>query len=202
MILQAVWQGILTGLVLATFVGPIFFAIIDLGLKGNIKGAFYLAFGTFVSDTLWVLTIYLLARNVDQHSMVFQAMYWIGGSVLTFLGLQNLLTAKGEGKHIDVDHVATKKFFVKGLLINSTNPNIFFFWFGAIMVAVHTYNDNSTLVLTHFFCALLITFSTDFLKGYGASLLRPYVRDSTLKMLSRLSGLILIYFGLKLMFFH
>jgi len=200
--LQAVWQGILTGLVLATFVGPIFFAIIDLGLKGNIKGAFYLAFGTFVSDSLWVLMIYLLARNVDQHSMVFQAMYWIGGSVLTFLGLQNLLKAKGEGKHMDVEHIETKKFFAKGFLINSTNPNVFFFWFGAIMVAVHNYNDNGPMVLTHFFCALLVVFSTDFLKGYGASLLRPYVRDNTLKMLSRLSGLILIYFGLKLMFFH
>ena len=200
--IEAIWQGILTGLVLATFAGPIFFAIIDLGLKGNIKGAAYLAFGTFVSDTLWVSLIYLLARNVDQHSVVFQAMYWIGGSVLTILGLQNLLKAKGEGKHMDVDHVATKKFFVKGFLINSTNPNVFFFWFGAVMVAVRTYSDNGPLVLTHFFSALLVVFSTDFLKGYGASLLRPYISDNTLKALSRLSGLILIYFGLKLMFFH
>ena len=200
--IQAVWNGLLTGLVLATFAGPIFFAIIDLGLKGNIKGAFYLAFGTFISDSLWVLLIYLLAQNVNQHSIVFQAMYWIGGSILTLLGLQNLLKAKGEGKHMDIEHVETKKFFVKGFLINSTNPNIFFFWFGAIMVAVHTYSNSGAMVLTHFFTALLVTFSTDFLKGYGASLLRPYIRDSTVKLLSRLSGLILIYFGLKLMFFH
>jgi hypothetical protein len=45
--LEAIGQGILTGLVLATFIGPIFFAVVDLGLKGNLKGAAYIAFRYF-----------------------------------------------------------------------------------------------------------------------------------------------------------
>jgi threonine/homoserine/homoserine lactone efflux protein len=200
--IQAVWQGILTGLVLATFTGPIFFAIVELGLRDHVKGAAYLAFGTFVSDISTIVLIYLLARNVDHSSVVLQAMYIVGGLVLTVLGLQNLLMAKGETAHIDVEHTGVWKLFARGFLINSTNPNVFFFWFGAVMVAVNTYADRAPLVLVHFISALTIVFSTDFLKGYGASLLRPYIRDNTLKILSRLSGLILIYFGLKLMFFH
>lgn len=199
---EAIWQGILTGLVLATFIGPIFFAVVDLGLKGNVKGAAFIAFGTFVSDVLWVLSIYLLAKQVDKDSILMQGMYIAGGLVLVVLGLQNLLKAKVTETHAEMNQKNMWNLFAKGFLINSTNPNVFFFWFGAVMVAVHKYENQASLVLTHFVSALAVVFSTDFLKGYAASLLRPYINPNTLTYLSRLSGLILVYFGLKLMLFH
>jgi len=201
MMVEAIWQGLLTGLVLATFVGPIFFAVVDLGLKGNTKGAAYLAFGTFISDILTVLLIYAVATNVNRNSPVLKGMYIAGGLVLVVLGAQNLFKAAKE-EHLQLQKQSNWSLFLKGFLINSTNPNVFFFWFGAVMVAVHKYKNEATLVLTHFITALLIVFSTDFLKGYGASLLRPYIRPNTLTYLTCISGIILIYFGLKLMFFH
>lgn len=199
---EAVWQGIVTGLVLATMIGPIFFAVVDLGLRGNTKGAAYIAFGCFVSDILWVLFIYLLAKQADRNSTVLQAMYIAGGLVLLAMGLQNLLKAKVEEVHPETERKNQWDLFVKGFLINSTNPNVFFFWFGAVMVAVKQYANQPPLVLTHFFSALLVVFSTDFLKGYAASFLRPYITQNALTNLSRLSGIILIGFGLKLMILH
>jgi threonine/homoserine/homoserine lactone efflux protein len=200
--LGAVWQGILTGLVLATFVGPIFFAVVDLGLKGNVKGAAYLSLGCFLSDVLWVLFIYFIAIQVPRDSFLLQVMYIVGGSILAVIGLQNLLKAKVVETHLDVSRKKVWTWFGKGFLINSTNPNIFFFWFGAIMAATHKYQDQRQLVLVHFLAALLVTVTTDFLKGFGASLLRPYIKGNTLLYLSRFSGLVLIYFGLKLILFH
>ncbi len=200
--IETIWQGILTGLVLSTFVGPVFFAVVDLGLKGHTKGAAYLAFGTFVSDCTTVLLIYLLAKSIDRSSVILQGMYIAGGSLLVILGLMNILKTTASEQHMAIDKMNLWKLFAKGFLINSTNPNVFFFWFGAVMVAVHTYNNNAKLVLIHFFSALLIVFSTDFLKGYGASLLRPYIRPKMLLYLGRISGAILIYFGARLIFFH
>jgi threonine/homoserine/homoserine lactone efflux protein len=200
--LEAIVQGILTGLVLATFIGPIFFAVVDLGLKGNIKGAAYLAFGTFVSDILTVLLIYVLAKQLEQGSLLLQGMYVVGGLVLVALGLQNLLPSKNRTAHTELVVQNSWSLFAKGFLINATNPNVFFFWFGAVMVAVHRYENRAAHVLVHFFSALLVVFSTDFLKGYAASLLRPYIRENTLGYLSRFSGVVLIYFGIKLIFFH
>jgi L-lysine exporter family protein LysE/ArgO len=200
--LEAVWQGILTGAVLATFIGPIFFAVTDLGFKGNVKGAAYLSIGCFLSDILWVLFIYFIAIQIPNDSLLMQVMYVAGGSILAFLGLQNLLKKKVEETHMDVSQKSHWAWFAKGFLINSTNPNIFIFWFGAIMAAVHKYQGHSHLVLAHFLVALLFTVTTDFLKGYGASLLRPYIKGNTLLYLSRFSGLVLIYFGVKLILFH
>lgn len=199
---EAIGQGILTGLVLATFIGPIFFAVVDLGLKGHVKGAAYIALGTFVSDVLWVLFIYLVAKQIAKDSMLMQAMYVAGGLVLVVLGLQNLLKAKVTETHTAMNQKDMWSLFMKGFLINSTNPNVFFFWFGAVMVAVHQYNNQAALVITHFVSALAVVFSTDFLKGYAASLLRPYIKPNILTYLSRVSGIILIYFGVKLMLFH
>lgn len=199
---HAVWQGALTGLVLATFIGPIFFAIVDLGLNGNLRGAAWLALGVFVSDCLSVSFIYLVARTIDKDSLLLQIMYIAGGCVLLLMGLQNLLKRAQTEEHPDVVHVSMSRLFAKGFLINSTNPNVFFFWFGAVMSAVSHYHGVGAQVLVHFLVALLVVCATDFLKGYGASLLRPYIRPAVLLSLSRISGLILIGFGLKLIFFH
>lgn len=199
---EAIGRGILSGLVLATFIGPIFFAVIDLGLKGNVKGVAFISCGTFVSDVLWVLSIYLAAKQIDKDSALMQGMYLAGGLVLLVLGLQNLLKSKSAESRTAMHLKGMWSLFVKGFLINSTNPNVFFFWFGAVMVAVHQYNNQAQMVLAHFACALTVVFSTDFLKGYAASLLRPYIKPVTLTYLSRFSGVILIYFGIKLMLFH
>ena len=200
--MNAIWQGILTGLVLATFIGPIFFAVVDLGLKGNIKGVASIAFGTFISDIIWVLLIYMFAQQLVPGSALLQAMYITGGLILIGLGLRNLLTAKVTETHTPLAGDNLWGLFAKGFLINSSNPNVFFFWFGAIMVAVHKYEQHTGLVLVHFLSALMVVLSTDFLKGYIASLLRSYLPQNILVLLSRLSGLILIYFGIKLIFFH
>lgn len=199
---EAAWQGAVTGLVLATFIGPIFFTVVDLGLRGNIKGAAAVALGTFISDIIWVLCIYLLAAQADPQSTIIKIMYVAGGLILAGMGLQNLLKARVDETHPDTLHTSNGTLLAKGFFINATNPNVFFFWFGAVMVAVKQYANRPALVLTHFFAALLMVFATDFLKGYAASFLRPYIQQSTLTTLSRLSGLILIGFGVKLIFFH
>ncbi len=135
-------------------------------------------------------------------SLVLQGMYIVGGLILVVLGLQNVVKSKIVESHLDMHHNKPWAFFTKGFLINSMNPNVFFFWFGAVMVAVNTYQNQASFILLHFFCALVVVFSTDFLKGYLASLLRHHIQGNILLYLSKLSGLFLVYFGLKLIFFH
>lgn len=201
--LEAVWNGFLTGLVISTFTGPIFFMLIDLGLKGEVKGALNLALGTFVSDITTVLLIFFVARNFNTNPTILNILYIIGGLVLIVIGLKNIAS-----KHTkkEMHPVLTKKerarLFVKGFLVNSTNPNVFFFWFGVVMVMISKYGDNGTYVLIHMITALSMVLTTDALKGYLASLLKPYIKDKTLFYLEKVSGIIILFFGVKLIFFH
>lgn len=200
--LEAALQGFLTGLVLSTFIGPIFFQVVNLGLNSTLRAVAYMALGTFVSDVLTVLLIYLVAAQLATRAINLNFLYIAGGLVLVVIGLAGIIKKPKKEQQEVLTHKSLMKIFMRGFLINSTNPNVFFFWFGAIMVAVKTYNNQAQYVLTHFAVALLMTLITDFSKGYAASLLKPYITDRIMLNLSRVSGIILIYFGVKLMVFH
>ena len=199
---EAVWQGLLTGLFLSTFTGPIFFMLLNLGINSTVRAVAYLALGTFASDILTVFLLYLVAGKVAGNTVNLNYLYIAGGLVLIAIGLNTIFGKLPKQTNEGQGHSGYGKVFLKGFIINSTNPNVFFFWFGAVMVAVKTYHNNTAQVLTHFGVALSIVLSTDFLKGYAASLLKPYITENLMFILSRISGVVIIYFGIKLMFFH
>ncbi len=199
---EAVWQGLLTGLFLSTFTGPIFFMLLNLGINSTVRAVAYLALGTFVSDMLTVFLLYLAAGKFAEGAVNLHYLYIAGGLVLIAIGLNTLFGKLPKHTNEGQGHTGYRKVFMKGFMINSTNPNVFFFWFGAVMLAVKTYHNNTAQVLTHFGVALSIVFSTDFLKGYAASLLKPYITENLMFILSRFSGLVIIFFGVKLMLFH
>ncbi len=199
---EAVIQGIIMGLILSTFCGPIFFMLINLGITSSLKSVFYLAFGVFVSDmlTIFLLLYAALGSITDLKSL--EILYYFGGAVLIYFGIRNLLKEPVIVEYSEVSQKALNKIFIRGFMINSLNPTILFFWFGAMMLAFSTYHNNKNLVLAQFISGLAVTLFTDCLKGYSAFHLKKYVKPSFLKVLNKISGLIIIGFGLKLIFFH
>ena len=199
---DAVLQGMLMGLILSTFCGPIFFMLINLGLTSSIKSVFYLAFGAFLSDLLIILILLYIALGSIAESQYLNVFYYVGGGILVYFGIRNLLSQPSTLEQNELSQKDLNKVFLKGFMINSLNPNIFFFWFGTMMIAFNTYHNNKDFVLTHFISGLSVSFCTDFLKGFSAFHLKKYVKPGFLKVLNKFSGIIIIGFGLKLMFFH
>lgn len=200
---DAVLQGIVMGLILSTFCGPIFFMLINTGITSSVKSVFYLAFGAFLSDLIIILLLLYVAMNAIAESKYLEALYYAGGSILVYFGIRNLLSTPVMQEQTEsVSQKELNKIFLKGFMINSFNPNIFFFWFGTMMLAFNTYHNDKDLVLTHFVSGLSVSFCTDFLKGFSAFHLKKFVTPFVLKSLNKLSGIIIIGFGLKLIFFH
>lgn len=200
---DAVLQGIVMGLILSTFCGPIFFMLINTGITSSVKSVFYLAFGAFLSDLIIILLLLYVAMNAIAESKYLEALYYAGGSILVYFGIRNLLSTPVMQEQTEsVSQKELNKIFLKGFMINSFNPNIFFFWFGTMMLAFNTYHNDKDLVLTHFVSGLSVSFCTDFLKGFSAFYLKKFVTPFVLKSLNKLSGIIIIGFGLKLIFFH
>jgi threonine/homoserine/homoserine lactone efflux protein len=81
-------------------------------------------------------------------------MYIVGGLILLVLGLQNVFKSKITESHLAMNQDKSWTFFTKGFLINSMNPNVFFFWFGAVMVAINTYHNQASFILLHFFLCI------------------------------------------------
>jgi len=199
---EAIFQGIVMGLILSTFCGPIFFMIINLGITSTLKSVFYLAFGAFLSDLIIVLVLLYVALGSIAELKYLNILYYIGGSVLIYFGTRNLIKKAVIAEQTEVSQKKLNKLFIKGFMINSLNPNIFFFWFGTMMLAFNTYHNDKQLVLIQFISGLSVSLSTDCLKGYSAFHLKKYVTPTFLNVLNKISGLIIIGFGVKLIFFH
>ena len=57
--MEAVWNGVLFGLLLTIFIGPVFFALIQTSVhRGFIYGVF-MALGIALSDAIYVFLAYL-----------------------------------------------------------------------------------------------------------------------------------------------
>lgn len=200
---DAVLQGMVMGLILSTFCGPIFFMLINTGITSSVKSVFYLAFGAFLSDLIIILLLLYVAMSAIAESTYLEILYYVGGAILVYFGIRNLLSNPVMQEQTEnVSQKELNRIFVKGFMINSFNPNIFFFWFGTMMLAFNTYHNDKDLVLTHFVSGLSVSFCTDFLKGFSAFHLKKHVTPIVLKSLNKLSGIIIIGFGLKLIFFH
>jgi threonine/homoserine/homoserine lactone efflux protein len=199
---QAIIQGIIMGLILSTFCGPIFFMLINLGITSPLKSVFYLSFGVFLSDAITIFLLLYVALGSITELKYLEILYYIGGAVLIYFGVKNLIKEPVITDQDDVSSKTLNKIFIRGFMINSLNPTILFFWFGAMMQAFSTYHNDRNLVLVHFISGLTVTLLTDCLKGYSAFHLKEYVKPNFLKILNKFSGIIIIGFGLKLIFFH
>ncbi len=199
---EAVFQGIIMGLILSTFCGPIFFMLINLGITSSLRSVFYLAFGVFLSDTITIFLLLFVALGSISEFKHLEILYYFGGSILIYFGLRNLIKEPVITDEAEVSKKTLNKLFIKGFMINSLNPTILFFWFGAMMLAFNTYHNDKSLVLAQFITGLIVTLLTDCLKGYSAFHLKKYIKPSYIKVLNKVSGLIIIGFGLKLIFFH
>lgn len=199
---EAVFQGIMMGLILSTFCGPIFFMLINLGISSTLRSVFYLAFGVFLSDAITIFLLLYVALGSISELKHLEMLYYFGGAVLIYFGVRNLIKEPVIMEETEVSKKTLNTLFIKGFMINSLNPTILFFWFGAMMLAFSTYNNDKSLVLAQFITGLLVTLLTDCMKGYSAFHLKKYIKPSFLKVLNKISGLIIIGFGLKLIFFH
>lgn len=201
--LDAVLQGILMGLILSTLCGPIFFMLIDLGINGTVKSVFYLALSVFVCDAIIVFFLLFAAVHLVSNLKHLDVIYYVGGIILIYFGTRNLIKKTALSvQHDKVDRKHLNTLILKGFFINLLNPNILFFWFGALTLALNTYHYEKKLVAVHFASGLSISFLTDFFKGYSAFHLRRYITPGLVKFLNKLSGVVIIGFGLKLIFFH
>ena len=174
--------------------------------SGTKKGIIYSA-GVWLSDFAYLLLIYfgfstilLLKDNPSFKSN----MGIVGAIVLIIFGLTSAFAKKNSVTKKD-EKLAVKDsnpliLIFKGFIINALNPFTLFFWLGmvtAIMISENA-NSNSFLVfLLGLFPTIVIT---DLLKINLAKKISNYLDERKLYYLKVSSGVILLIFGLRMLF--
>jgi threonine/homoserine/homoserine lactone efflux protein len=203
----ALIKGLVLGIFLAISVGPVIFAILKQSINNGHKAGYIFVAGISFSDILLVLVCNFFTSlfNTALNHKTFIA---VAGSIfLVVMGLYTLFFKKV--KTDEDNNILEKKFrkrdfiaiFIHGFFINILNPGVFLFWFAwtaAILADSQTTPNPLEYRAIVFGTCLLFVLLTDIMKVALAARLRSKLTPAILRTINKLSGLILIGFGIAL----
>lgn len=203
---EAILKGLALGFALALSVGPIIFTIIKQSLNNGHKGGFSFVSGVWVSDIILVVasnTLTVFVSALSEHSRVIA---YFGSAFLIAMGLYFILFKKvtlardPDGNETRFRKRDMAKAFASGFIINTLNPGVILFWLGnaTLLAANHTFQER----LVIFSVCLLINMAADVFKVMMAGRLRNKLTLRTLVVINKISGTILICFGIALVLLH
>lgn len=208
--MDAVLKGLALGFVLALSVGPIIFTIIKQSLNYGHKGGFSFVAGVWISDIILVVlsnTLTVFVSRLLEHT---RSIATGGSSFLIAMGVYFVFFKKvkmnrdAEGNESRYRKRDMAKAFASGFIINTLNPGVILFWLvnATILSVDHSLQERIVI----FSVCLLINMAADVGKVMMAGKLRSKLTPRTLSIINKISGTILIGFGIVLLwgviFFH
>lgn len=198
---MAFLEGFGVGLAMVVFIGPVFFTLLKSALNYGFWAGMMVALGIFISDVVCVGLCSFGAIPFFENSEN-QFYLAIGGSIILFaLGLKYLLKPNvnaDDQVKLHAGHYTT--YFTKGFLVNFVNPFVFVVWIGVIGLGQGKFGAGTDLWL-FLGAALLAIFFTDSLKVVFADRIKRFIQPKFLLRAYQVIGVVLIGFGVNLLWF-
>lgn len=197
------FTGLAFGLIFIFSLGPGFFALMQTSVQKGFQKAIILALGISLSDIFYVTLALMGVSSMLERPSVRMWMAIVGTVVLISYGVYSWFKRpKMPQAQVDASNeISTLKYLLKGFILNGFNPFIVIFWLGIIgLVAVkYDYGPDEQL---YFFTGVLTTIlASDIIKAFIAYRLRSLVTPQKIRILNRSTGVILILFGLQMIYF-
>ncbi len=199
---MAFLEGMLTGLAMVAFVGPVFFTLLQVSLQFGFRSGFLVALGIFVSDVVCVVLCYYGASAffTDQNNEFWIAI--IGSIVLFFIGGAYLFK-KGEIAEVKTSSLKSTNFigfFTKGFLVNFVNPFVFAVWIAIVGKAQSSY-ATFTEVCIYLSVTLIMILLTDSLKALLAQKIKRFLKPKVLSTTYKIIGVLMLLFAIRILYY-
>jgi threonine/homoserine/homoserine lactone efflux protein len=198
-VLSAFTEGFVAGLGTLVFIGPVLFTLLNASLQGGWRLGVFVATGIVVSDVACIFSCFYGAipfvEQVGNQLLISR----LGAAILFALGLKFIWKpskSKESTRLLTGKTAATA--FLQGFLVNFVNPFVFLVWIGLI---THAKNRHVAAEATYVFllATLLAIYATDLTKAFLAQKIKHILSANVLKWCSRIAGILLIAFGIRLL---
>jgi threonine/homoserine/homoserine lactone efflux protein len=201
--MDEITKGIITGLIMAILIGPVFFALIQASIEKGVRSGVLMAIGISMSDTAYITLTYFGISQFSENIKFKIFLAIAGGLIMLVFGIRMFTRPvfhHSSRIHLDDSETAIWKIF-KGFILNGINPFVLLFWIGVVsLVSVHwEYSHGEAFV---FFVSLLVTILlTDIGKVYLANNLRNSITPHLMKIINRAVGIVFMILGTRLLIF-
>lgn len=191
--LSALIEGVLMGLFLSVFIGPVFFLLIETSINRGVRDAFIMDSGVILSDVLWILFLWW---GIDKYLGFFLksplAMVFTG-IIFVLFGVFGFFT---KSKRVEPGINKKKNLFIQGFILNSINPSVALFWLATIGYALKQFQNEREYIITFFIAIFTTVLITDALKFSTAKKLSSFLNAKRKNRLTLITSVILVFFGL------
>lgn len=199
--IDALVKGLAISMLLIFSVGPVIFTIIKQSIINGRAGGFSFVAGVWLSDLVWVILSNAFSELMLQ-LLNFEKLIGFSGSLfLIALGVFYLFFKKIHIKEDENKIVITArthaKLIASGFLINSLNPAVILFWLTTATAIAASHTPQQRIII--FSTCLFINISADLLKVVLAGKIRNKLNEKNIRLINKISGLILLGFGIALM---
>ena len=201
-VIEAILKGVAMGLLLVISVGPVVFTILKQSINNGKAGGFSFVAGVWISDFLLIVLSNLFSELVTMILDFKMQIGVVGSAFLIGMGIVYIFFKK---VHIHPEEITIPlkssdhaRIALQGFLLNTLNPAVIAFWLTtATAIAVsHTIRDRIIIFST----ALIFNISADVIKVRLAGKLRKKLTIKNIRLVNKISGLILLVFGTVLLF--
>lgn len=201
-VLEAILKGLAMGLLLVISVGPVIFTIIKQSINNGKEGGFSFVIGVWVSDFLLIMLSNVFSEMVTR-LLDFKKPIGIFGSLfLIGMGVYYIFFKKVKLHPEDISLPPLKgsdhaKIALQGFLLNTLNPAVMAFWLTAATAIAVTHTIRERIII--FSTAFLLNVSADIAKVTLAGKLTSKLTVKNIRLINKVSGLILLIFGTVLL---
>lgn len=202
--MENILNGVISGIVLAFLIGPVFFTILQTSIEHGFRSGFFVAIGVSLSDAFYISLAYLGIYQLFDKGNFKVYLAYLGGGVLLVMGFYYLIIKSRKLANYDPEKVEVKnpfKLVIKGFLINGLTPMVLIFWLGTVGIATTKLGYDTPGKAIPFFAAIVCTvFITDIIKAKLADKLRQVLTPKFIRTMNFVLGLVLVIFGGRLIY--
>ncbi len=200
--IQPLVSGIVSGLLLAILIGPVFFALIQTSIERGFRSGMLMATGVALSDGLYASVCLLGYSQLNITDTFQESLAVFGGLILIFFGASTLF--KKPSMHAATDISAggrpgTYRYIIKGFALNSINPSVLLFWAAMITLGSVQHHFHGVQIAVFLASIIFTVLSTDIAKAYVATRLRSYLSINLIAWMNRAVGITMAAFGIRLL---
>ncbi len=202
--LDLLFKAIILGLIVSFSFGPAFWAVIQIGVDKGFKWGAFLSVGVLLSDILFIIIAYfgittLFSDNNKYYLSIIGGLFLIGFGISTFFKKPDILKRRS-AKYKTPKDPTLASLIVRGFLLNSANPYVFFFWLGSMSFVTSKSSEGTFFSNAIFFFGVTIAviFSSDLMKSYVGHRFKKILKPRVTIWINRVIGVILFVSGVLL----